>query len=292
MGFRTVVVSSRCKCSYKNGYMVLQNTDIKMVHLSEIDSVIFETVAVSISGVLLSELCKKKVRMIFCDERHLPYSHLVSLSANYKSSECLLKQVEWKEEIKDYVWANIVYDKILKQSDALRITGKEEESSKIKEYLDYITPGDVTNREGFAAKVYFNGMFGKDFTRDQRNDDELNACLDYGYAVLLAIVSREIVKNGYNLALGIHHKGVYNPHNLACDIMEPYRPIVDLIIVNNFAGSLDSKMKEKFWNLGNIEVNYQGKGLSLPNAINEYFRSVCFCLEEEMIPLESYRYTI
>ena len=63
MGFRTVVVSSRCKCSYKNGYMVLQNTDIKMVHLSEIDSVIFETVAVSISGVLLSELCKKKVRI-------------------------------------------------------------------------------------------------------------------------------------------------------------------------------------------------------------------------------------
>ena len=81
--------------------MVLQNTDIKMVHLSEIDSVIFETVAISISGVLLSELCKKKVRMSFCDERHLPYSHLVSLSANYKSSECLLKQVEWKEEIKD-----------------------------------------------------------------------------------------------------------------------------------------------------------------------------------------------
>ena len=79
MGFRTVVVSSRCKCSYKNGYMVLQNTDIKMVHLSEIDSVIFETVAVSISGVLLSELCKKKVRIIFCDERHLPYSHLGQL---------------------------------------------------------------------------------------------------------------------------------------------------------------------------------------------------------------------
>lgn len=292
MGFRTVVVSSRCKCTYKNGYMVLQNTDIKMVHLSEIDSVIFETVAVSISGVLLSELSKKKVRILFCDERHLPYSHVVCLSSNYKSSDCLLKQIAWKEEKKDLVWANIVFDKIHKQSDALRIAGKEEEASKLKEYLYDITPGDVTNREGFAAKVYFNGMFGKDFNRDQRNDDELNACLDYGYAVLLAIVSREIVKNGYNLSLGIHHKGVYNPHNLSCDIIEPYRNIVDLIIVNNFTGSLDTKIKEKFWNLGNIVVNYQGKGLCLPNAINKYFRSICFCLEEEMIPLESYRHTI
>lgn len=249
-----------------------------MVHLSEINTLIFETPAVSITGVLLSELAKSKISVIFCDEKHLPQGHYVPFSANYMSSSHIVSQSQWDSSVKDIVWSEIVRLKILKQSDVLAYFHKKNESEMLLQYSEDIVEGDLTNREGFAAKVYFNALFGMDFSRRDPNLP-CNACLDYGYAILLAIVAREIANAGYEMALGVHHKGMFNPNNLACDVMEPFRPIVDYIVLKNYDGRFDRDMKIHLWNLGNCEINFRGEHAFLNSAIEDFFREICKSIE-------------
>lgn len=269
--------------------MIISNEEIKMVHLSEIDSVIFESIAISVSGVLLAELSKRKICIMFCDERHIPYSQLVPFSSNYMSSARLLKQVDWADDDKERTWGYIVAGKIKKQSETLKENGLLEESKMLSSYISDITDGDKTNREGFAAKVYFNALFGKSFTR-KTDESDINSCLDYGYAVLLALTTREIVKNGYISGLGIHHRGIFNPYNLSCDIMEPFRPLVDRIVLKNFDGSFDQRIKKALWDIPNLIVYSNGARVFLPVAINSFFRNVCLCLEEGYAELPIYEF--
>lgn len=273
MGFRTVVITSHCKCSYKNDYLVIKDEQIRMVHLSEINTLIFETSAVSITGVLLSELAKNKVGVIFCDERHLPQGHYIPFSANYMSSSRIIAQSQWDVAVKDLLWSEIVRLKIRKQSELLAHFGRVKESEMLKQYSKEVSDGDLTNREGFAAKVYFNALFGTGFTR---RDPSIpyNSCLDYGYAILLASVAREIANAGYEMALGIHHRGMFNPNNLACDVMEPFRPIVDYVVLKNYQKTLDRNMKIQLWNLGNIEIFFNKERSFLNAAISSFFREI------------------
>ena len=289
LSFRTVVITSHCKCSYKNDYLVIKDEQIRMIHLSEINTVIFETPAVSITGVLLSELVRNKVGIIFCDERHLPQGHYVPFSANYMSSSRIIAQSQWDNVVKDLVWREIVSLKILKQSDVLEHFGKMKECEMLRQYSEDIVAGDQTNREGFAAKVYFNALFGMDFSRGDPNLP-CNSCLDYGYAVLLAIVSREIASAGYEMALGIHHRGMFNPNNLACDVMEPFRPIVDYIVLSNYKKTFNREMKVHLWNLGNSEIVFREERSFLNSAIGSFFREICRMFENQGGFLPEYRF--
>jgi CRISPR-associated endonuclease Cas1 subtype II len=98
--------------------------------------------------------------------------------------------------------------------------------------MTYVVLGDKTNREGHAAKVYFNALFGKDFSRKQLND--INAGLNYGYSIILSMFSREIVKNGCITQIGIKHSNYFNQYNLASDLMEPFRVIIDHVLATLF----------------------------------------------------------
>lgn len=287
MGFRTVVITKHCKCSYKNDYLIIRDEEIKMIHLSEIEVVIFETPAISVTGVLLCELAKHKIGVIFCDEKHLPIIQSVPFSCNYQSSARKLTQSEWCQSGKDDTWQEIVRAKIEKQGEVLLSIGAENESMLLYEYVNDVSPGDKTNREGFAAKVYFNALFGADFVRHERMDP--NACLDYGYSILLSITMREIVKYGYEPAIGIHHKGPFNPYNLACDIMEPFRPLVDKLIYNkNQKYVLNLETKKELWNIPNLTVMYNGIKSYLPNVIGMYFRDACASIERNKLVLQRY----
>ncbi len=279
MGFRTVVVTRHSKCTYKNGYLVVKDDEVSMIHISEIDTLIFETPSVSITGVLLSELAENKVCVIFCNEKHLPQGQYVPFSSNYMSSSRKVEQSNWDESLKDLVWVNIVSDKIRKQSEVLKHFARIREYEMLESYVNEILPGDITNREGLAAKVYFNSLFDSGF--DRRDDGDLcNVCLNYGYAILLAMVSREIVKNGYDLSLGLHHKGVYNPYNLACDVMEPFRPIIDYLVVANYKGLFDREIKGILWNVGNTKVYYKKETNYLCKVISDYFKDICQFIRE------------
>ncbi len=269
MSFRTVVITKHVKCSYKNDYLVVQSDSQKMIHLSEIDAVIFDTMAFTITGVLLVELVKRKIAVVFCDESHLPNSYLYPFSAHHAASRNIFIQSQWKQSAKDHLWALIVRHKITKQAELLAKVGFQEKSDQLLSYVKQVTDNDTKNREGFAAKVYFRTLFGPKFSRDVGSP--VNTMLNYGYSILLSMITREIAASGFISQIGIHHCNDSNPFNLACDLMEPFRPIVDEIVYSHQKEStLVLEVKETFWGLLQMKFLYKGMSSYLSNIIHLY----------------------
>ena len=271
MSFRTVVITKQSKISYKNRFLVVkQESEEKFIHLSEIDSIIVDSISVSISAYLLKELSDNKINIIFCDEKHNPFGELSSYYSRHNTSKQINEQIKWKKLSKDMLWVKIIENKILNQARLL----KKIKSSKYKlllSYIDEIKIGDKTNREGHAAKVYFNELFGKNFSRNDSND--INAALNYGYAVLLSTFNKEIVSNGYLTQLGIHHKNEFNEFNLTCDMMEPFRIIIDNFVYYNKERKFDSSYKLDIVNIFNNTYKYLGKKYVLKDIIKMYVKN-------------------
>ena len=230
MSWRTVVISQNAKLDYQIGYLVVRGVETVKIHIDEIGILIIESTAVSLTAYLLSELTKKKIKVVFCDEKRNPSSELVSYYGSHDTSAKIKKQMEWSDQCKEEVWTAIVTEKINKQASLLRFLNRPE-AALLKQYIGEIELGDKTNREGHAAKVYFNSLFGKSFTRTEENS--INAALNYGYSLILSAVAREVVANGYITQIGIFHDNMFNQFNLASDIMEPFRPVVDKMGIEN-----------------------------------------------------------
>lgn len=270
MSFRTVIITKQSKISYKNRFLVVKQEDNeKYIHLSEIDTVIVDSISVSISSYLLKELADNKINIIFCDEKHNPFGELVPYYSKHNTSKMIKEQIKWKQAEKDKLWAEIVKNKIMNQALLL----KKIKSSKYKLVLSYVNEvvdGDKTNREGHAAKVYFNALYGNNFVRNQ--DDSINAALNYGYAILLSTINKEIINNGYLTQLGIHHKNEFNEFNLTCDLMEPFRVIIDNFIYYNQERKIDTDYKLDIVNIFNSTFKYQNKKYTLKDIIKMFVK--------------------
>lgn len=276
MSFRTVVVTKRCKLEYKLGYMVCRGEETKKIYLSEISTLMVESTAVSMTAALLAELIKNKVNVVFCDEKHNPLSQLVSLQGRYNSSGKLKNQLEWKDSVKARVWTKIVEYKILNQTKFL-FDLKLNEYKKLEDYARQLTSNDLTNREGHAAKVYFDALFGLEFKRG--DDTFINSALNYGYAILLSAFNREIVAQGYSTQLGLNHKNEFNFFNLACDLIEPFRPIVDRFVFDMNSGSFDAEYKHKLCEIFLTSLKINKITYCLSDGISLFVRGVFNALE-------------
>lgn len=272
MSFRTVVISKQSKLSYKNRFLVVkQEDDEKYVHLSEIDTIIVDSIAVSISAYLLKELADNKINIIFCDELHNPFGELIPFYSKHNSSKMISNQIKWNDELKNKVWQEIVKNKITNQGLLLQKTHSEK-SELILSYIRDVTLGDKTNREGHAAKVYFNALFGNSFIRN--TNDNINSALNYGYSILLSTVSKEIINNGYLTQLGVHHKNEFNEFNLSCDFMEPFRIIIDNFVYYNKNRKLDQQYKMDLVNIFNNKFKYDDKTYTLKDIIRLYVKNL------------------
>lgn len=241
MSFRTVVITRQSKISYKNRFLVVkQENDEKYIHLSEIDTIIVDSISVSISAYLLKELADNKINIIFCDEKHNPFGEIVPYYSKHNTSKMIKEQIKWKAIDKDKLWSEIVKNKIMNQALLLKKI-KSDKYKLVLSYIDEVVDGDKTNREGHAAKVYFNALYGNNFVRN--TDDQINAALNYGYAILLSTINKEIINNGYLTQLGIHHKNEFNEFNLTCDLMEPFRIVIDNFVYYNQDRKLDTEYK-------------------------------------------------
>ena len=153
MSFRTVVVTKQSKLSYKNRYLVVkQENDEKYIHLSEIDTIIVDSISVSISTYLLKELSDNKINIIFCDERHNPFGELSSYYSRHNTSKMIKEQITWKDTEKNKLWAKIVKNKIFNQALLLNKI-KSPKYNLVFSYIEEVTEGDKTNREG-QYKIY------------------------------------------------------------------------------------------------------------------------------------------
>ena len=232
MGWRTVAINKNCKLSYKNDYLLIRSEKLEMIHLSEINMIIVENGMVSITSYLINELANNKIKLIICNEKHTPSCEMVPYYGSFNTSKKVLIQSKWRKHTKDLAWQILVKYKIHNQAMLLKSLNKSD-YIKLLDYEGQVQVADKTNREGHAAKVYFNQLFGKEFSRDDLNS--INSALDYGYSILLSILSREIVSKGYITQLGINHKNEFNQFNLASDLMEIFRPLVDRVVYENKA---------------------------------------------------------
>lgn len=271
MSWRTVVITGNAKLDYQIGYLVVRGTESKKIQISEIRMLIVESTAVSLTAYLLQELSKHKVKVIFCDEKRNPSSELIPYYGSHDTSIKIRNQIDWTEEVKMSVWTEIVAEKIRQQAETLFMFGREE-SEMLENYIKEIEFGDATNREGHAAKVYFNALFGKKFSR--KDDNSVNAALNYGYSLLLSSFNREIVANGYITQIGLSHSNRFNPFNLASDLMEPFRPLVDVRVFRLQPEIFEKEEKHAMIRLLEEEVVIDGRSEFLPNAIKIYAKSI------------------
>ena len=282
MSWRIVVISNSAKLEYKMEYMIVRQSEITKIHLSEISMLIVESTAVSLTAGLLSELTKRKIKVIFCDEKRNPSSELVSYYGSHDTSAKVRQQVGWTAEIKKMMWTEIVSEKIRNQQRFLEDLGKKE-NVMLTEYLKEIQPGDTTNREGHAAKVYFNAVFGMDFSRSL--DIPINAALNYGYGIILSTFNREIVSNGYITQLGLFHDNMFNQFNLGSDLMEPFRILVDRKVYEMKPEKFEKEEKLQLVNILNHEVTIDGKRNYVVNAIKIYCKSVFDAINDNDVSL-------
>ena len=279
MSFRTVVIANQAKISYKNRFLVVKkDIEEKYIHLSEIDTIIVDSISVSISSYLLKELADNKINIIFCDEKHNPYGQIQPFYSRHNSSKKIIEQTKWTLKNKDNLWTLIVKNKIINQAFLLKKI-KSKQANLVFSYVDEVGVGDKSNREGHASKVYFNALFGKKFVRG--NNDIINAKLNYGYAILLSTISKEITNNGYLTQLGIHHKNEFNPFNLACDLMEPFRVIIDAFVYYNQEKELDNNLKLDIINIFNNIYTFNSKKYTLKDVIELYVKNTFKVLSED-----------
>lgn len=278
MSWRTVIITTRCKLDLKMGYMVIRGEDTKRIFLDEIAVLLIENPAVSFTGCLLEALVEKKIRVIFCDARRSPMAELSPYYGSHDSSRKIRAQIAWDETVKGVVWADIISEKIRKQAEFLTELGKDKESALIRSYLGKIELYDTTNREGHAAKVYFNAVFGMDFTRSE--ECPINAALNYGYGIILSAFNREITACGYLTQLGIFHSNMFNHYNLSCDLMEPFQLLVDRKVRSMDLEEFGSKEKYALWDILNQYVLINGTKQTVLNAVKMYCRSVFDALND------------
>lgn len=268
MSWRVVVVASNAKLDYKLGYLVVRTVEeVKRVHLSEIGVLMLESTAISLTSYLLCELIQRKIKVIFCDHGRNPCAELIPTHGSHDSSARIRQQLKWPEGIRQQVWTEIVREKLRRQRAHLRRRGLPQ-AEQLTAYLEQLQWNDATNREGHGAKVYFNALFGLEFTRT--DGSVLNAALNYGYSLILSAINREISAAGYLNQLGIAHENTYNPFNLGCDFMEPLRPLVDSAVMDMQPEKLEREEKMMLVSLLNRQVVYDGKQQYLLYAIRLY----------------------
>lgn len=273
MSWRTVIITQRAKLDMKNGYLVMRTeSEQKRVHLDEISVLMIENSAVSITGCLLAELLARKIKTIFCDEKRNPAGELVPYYGCHDCSGKLRKQVKWTEDVKSAVWTEIVAEKIRQQAMFLRELRKTDEADMLCRYLEELEYNDSSNREGHAAKVYFNALFGMQFTRS--TECVTNAALNYGYSILLSAFNRECAAAGYTTQIGLFHNNQFNHFNLSCDLMEPFRVLVDREVVKQHFCKFESEEKHILVDLLNQSVLIDGNQQYIMNAIKIYCRSI------------------
>ena len=281
MSWRIVNVSSISKLDLKLNYLVVRTENkITKINLSEISTLIVESTAVSLTAALLNEMIRRKIKIIFCDEKRNPSSELIGYYGSSDTSLRVRSQIAWNDEIKELVWAEIVKEKIGNQSKIIKKFSLNNHEL-MQEYVNEVKLNDSDNREAYAAKVYFNSLFGKSFSRS--TNCSINSALNYGYMIMLSAFNREIVSSGYLTMLGIHHKNMFNQFNLSCDFIEPFRVLVDEKVYLNMPEKFEKEEKMMMLDVLNNQVKIDGKIQYVNNAIKIYVNSIFEALEEKDI---------
>lgn len=295
MGFKTVFIrdSEKLRLYLDNLIVETKDGDISFL-ISDLKYLIIDNNKATLSVRLINKLTENNVALVLCDLSHHPSTQLLPINSHFATSGMMFKQIKWDDNLKSLLQAKIIKEKIQSQIYILR---KNNKSPKVIAHLegfrDDVQIADSTNREGLAAKMYFREMFGDDFVRF--NDDIVNAGLNYGYAIFRSLIEAIIVSKGLVPNIGIFHKGVTNGFNLADDVIEIYRPIVDDYVLNNLMNEdlLKHEHKEELIKLTDLKIEYKGQMNTINNTIEMFIESIIRCFDtdsdEEFVPPSLFR---
>ena len=285
MGYINVFVGSDARIYIKNRQLVLSGKREAEYPIEDINSVMIDNRNAQISTAALSNIAGAGGVVFLCNDKHLPTTAVIPESTHYRKLKALRAQIDAPKPIIKQLWQKIVKAKIANQAECLRLCGKPE-FEKLNEIGRRVLSGDSENREAEAAAVYFKALYGKNFVRSAEND--INFALNYGYAVMRSMVARTIVCHGFEPCLGIFHCNELNPFNLADDLMEPLRPLVDLFAFAHSSERVrESEYKKEICNLVNYDMNSGGERHSAINAVERlvasYGRSI-YNHEADILP--------
>lgn len=272
MTWRTVVLTQDSKLSLRLNHLVVKNDGVVTIPLSEIGQVIVENPNIVMTGHILNALSKNKIMTIICDDKHMPYTHLNLIYGHFRQAKMIKEQIAWTDNRKDILWQEIIKCKIRNQKSVINYYNKDSNLNHFDRYIEQVELADETNREGHAAKVYFNALFGMDFIRGI--DTPINWALNYGYSLLLSLFTRIITTKGLLTEIGIHHRNQYNHYNLASDFMEVYRPLIDSIVKKYVEDEFDERVKHQLLDVFNKKVYIKNKYQYLANSIEIYIDSI------------------
>lgn len=276
MSFINIHVASQAHMSVKNNQLVLSKEGEQIDYpLEDVSSVMIENLQTSISTYTLSKLAQNNVVTYICDEKHMPCACVLPFNSHYATQKVYRLQTSVSAPLKKQLWKDIVYHKILNQNQCLKLCGK---GGGLEDLLGKIKSGDNTNIEAVAANRYFKILFGKNFTREQENNT--NAALNYGYAIIRGAVARCVVSHGLLAVLGLKHSNTFNNYNLADDLMEVFRPFVDLCVYQNMDLKFDKNFKAELYRLLTANCDVQGAKYTLAYAVEIFVQSLVDSFEK------------
>ncbi|RRK10920.1 type II CRISPR-associated endonuclease Cas1 [Lactiplantibacillus garii] len=278
MGWRNMVITQHAKVSYSNRLLIIQTDQDKYhVPITDLQLLLIGTTQAVVTTSAVCALAEAHVKIVFTDHQGEPVCETNDYYPTRRTADLVRKQVAWSTQRVENLWTKITASKITNQIQVIDFIGGD--SQELSDELDKLELNDATNREAVVANKYFTLLFGDEFHR--RNFDPANAALNYGYALLLSLVNREIVSNGYLTCIGIHHVNNENEFNLGSDLMEPFRPIVDQWVSQQKFIELTPDVKIGLVALLSVEINFNGQQTYLSNAISQHVASCLHFLSEE-----------
>ena len=289
MSLQKLYIKNKSYLSYKHNLISIKVDDYETtVCFDDIDTIIIENQQTTITTALLSQLSKADINVIFSDEKFMPSSILLGINKNSRTTKIQKAQVELSKPKLNQIWKDIVTYKVSHQSKVLK------KLQKNSDYLDLLIPriksNDKENIEATAAAHYFKELFGKDFSRT--NPENINnAVLNFGYTIFRSSICRYLIAFGLNPAFGIHHSSELNAFNLADDLIEPFRPIIDDYVVRNIKSDmeLNGKIKIDLLKLLDKTVFYDGKNVTVSNCMKSIvanYQSICLSKCENLTLFE------
>ena len=281
---RTVDISEAAYLHLKHQQLLIdkQGVTVGQVPIEDLGVLILQHAAIVLTQQLVIACQKNKVIIIFCDEKHLPYSAILPIAeANTLHNKILKQQVSITEPTRKRLWQQIVQHKIKQQALTLTLLGKE--STRLTYLIQKVKTGDSDNCEAIAAQTYWKLLFGNDFRRDA-DLEGINSLLNYGYSIIRAMIARSICGAGLHPTLGLFHQNQYNALCLADDVMEPFRPWVDWSVhqmAQNEQLEINQHSKQILLSLLNETVIHEGKKMPLMVATHYLMANLKSCYNKE-----------
>ena len=280
MGFRTMEVNCSAELHVQKGRLLIEYDEGKVaIALDDLDTLVLSGPDIRLSSNAMASMAEQGVMLIVCGRSYRPQGILMSTTPNARHTLVARQQISARREFYDELWASIIRRKIENQSRCLALLEKPG-STKLAAYVEHVNLGDKENIEGVAAREYFP-LLHEGLNR--RTDDPFNSILNYGYAIVRSKIVKAVVSTGFVTCIGIHHDSQLNTFNLADDLIEPYRPFVDIMASKLLSSSsrLDKEQRHALVGVLHHRCLIDGVSTSVMRAIERTVDSFRQAIENE-----------